>query len=111
MAINTGSTRSGAPEGKAKYVARGDDPLAQNTGSRIAVDPADRQPKGDHNRRLALFADPEAFAAEAGITAEQLRTYESTPPDGTFDIEVARRIGEALDRLETATPTDEKIMN
>lgn len=75
------------------------------------VPPTRRQPKGDHNRRLALFLEPEAFAAEAGITVEELRDYERTGPDGQFDLEVARRIGEALDRLEAVTPSDRKIIS
>jgi hypothetical protein len=75
------------------------------------VDPADRQPKGDHNRRLALFIEPADFAMEAGITEEQLRDYERTPPDGKFDLEVARRVGLALQRLEQATPPAQKIIS
>jgi hypothetical protein len=73
--------------------------------------PAERQPKGDHNRRLALFLDPAVFAAEAGVTEEQLRDYERTPPDGTFDLEVARRVGEALDRLEAVTPASQRVIS
>jgi hypothetical protein len=74
-------------------------------------DPASRQPKGDHNRRLALFLEPGAFAAEAGITEEQLRDYERTPPDGKFDIDVARRVGEALERLEQNTPVSDRVVS
>jgi hypothetical protein len=73
--------------------------------------PAERQPKGDHNRRLALFLDPAAFAAEAGVTEEALRDYERTPPDGAFDLEIARRVGEALDRLEAATPPSQRVIS
>jgi hypothetical protein len=51
------------------------------------------------------------FAAEAGITEEELRDYERTGPDGEFDLEVARRVGEALDRLEAATPPSERIVS
>jgi hypothetical protein len=73
------------------------------------VVPSQRQPKGDHNRRLAMFLEPEEFAAEAGVTVDELREYEHTGPDGRFDLEVARRVGEALDRLEAVTPSDRKI--
>ena len=66
------------------------------------IDPAERQPKGDHNRRIALGFDIEAFAAEAGVTTEQLHDYETTAPDHDFDAGVARLVGIALDRLESA---------
>lgn len=69
--------------------------------------PTERQPKGDHNRRLVLGIDPDAFAAEAGVTTEQLREYERTSPDHRFDPEVARRVGETLDRLEAVLPNFE----
>jgi hypothetical protein len=69
--------------------------------------PTERQPKGDHNRRLVLGIDPDAFAAEAGVTTEQLRDYERTSPDHRFDAEVARRVGETLDRLEGVLPNFE----
>ena len=65
---------------------------------------ADNQPKGGHNRRLALGIDPDDFAAEAGITTEQLRDYERTSPDHDFDREVARRVTATLDRLERTHP-------
>ena len=77
----------------------------------IPDDPSQRQPKGDHNRRLALFLEPEVLAAEAGITEEALRDYERTPPDGKFDVDVGRRVGEALERFEAATPTTEKVIS
>lgn len=65
---------------------------------------ADNQPKGGHNRRLSLGIDPDDFAAEAGITTEQLRDYERTAPDHDFDREVARRVTATLDRLERTHP-------
>lgn len=71
----------------------------------------DRQPKGDHNRRLALGLDVDAFAAEAGVTADELRAYEQTWPDHEFDIEVARRVGGALRRLEADPPPSQKVSN
>jgi hypothetical protein len=64
------------------------------------ANPAERSPKGDHNRRLALAIDPDVFAAQAGITVEALREYEQTPPDGNFDPVVAQRVGEALEMME-----------
>lgn len=64
------------------------------------ANPADRFPKGDHNRRLALDIDAEAFAAEAGVTVDELNAYEFTAPDEGFDISVAERVGAALERLE-----------
>ena len=70
-------------------------------------DPKTRQPKGDHNRRVAMALDPDQFAREAGITTEQLRDYERTSPDHRFDAEVAERVGEALDRLEEKLPNFE----
>ena len=69
--------------------------------------PSERQPKGDHNRRLSLGLDPEQFAAEAGIGVEELREYESTAPDHTFSPIIAERVGLALDRLEQVLPNSE----
>lgn len=76
-------------------------------------DPAvrDRQPKGDHNRRLALGMDVDEFALAAGITADELRKYEGTWPDHEFDLEVAARIGAALDRLEENPPPSQTVSN
>lgn len=74
------------------------------------IDPSRRQPKGDHNRRLALGLDPETFAAEAGVTTEDLRQYELTSPDQDFDLEVARRVGFALERLEANPPPTQKVV-
>jgi hypothetical protein len=74
-------------------------------------DPNARQPKGDHNRRLSLGLDPDQFAAEAGITAEQLREYERTSPDHKFDAAVAERVGLALERLEAVMPNSQRGKN
>jgi hypothetical protein len=70
-----------------------------------------REPKGDHNRRLSLGMEPEQFAAAAGITVEQLRAYELTGPDQEYDLEVADRIGWALERLEANPPSSQKVIN
>jgi len=67
----------------------------------------ERQPKGDHNRRLSLGLDPDQFAAEAGISTEQLRDYERTGPDHRFDAAVAARVGAALKRLEARLPNSQ----
>ncbi|HWV21038.1 MAG TPA: hypothetical protein VN036_08425 [Devosia sp.] len=75
------------------------------------VPPAMREPKGDHNRRLSLGMEPEAFAAVAGITPEQLRAYELTSPDQDFDLDVADRVGWALERLEARPPGSQKVRN
>lgn len=74
-------------------------------------DPARREPKGDHNRRIALGMDAELFAAEAGVTVEELRAYEMTGPDQNFDLAVAQRVGEALDRFEADPPDTQKVIN
>ena len=66
------------------------------------IDPTERQPKGDHNRRIALGFDINQFAVEAGVTTEQLHAYETTAPDHDFDPEVAHHVGVALERLESA---------
>jgi len=76
----------------------------------IPIDPSQRQPKGDHNRRLALGLDPEVFAREAGVTLEELRQYELTSPDQDFDLDVATRVGEALERLEANPPPTQKVV-
>lgn len=77
----------------------------------MPVDPADRQPKGDHNRRLSLGIDINDFAVHAGLTPEQVREYEKTSPDHEFDREVARRYGEALERLEANPPSSQSVQN
>ncbi|WP_127142854.1 hypothetical protein [Pelagibacterium montanilacus] len=75
------------------------------------VDPADRQPKGDHNRRLSLGMEVDDFAAEAGLTPEEVYNYEMTSVDYEFDLEVARKYGEALDRLEAHPPATQRVRN
>ena len=75
------------------------------------VHPAMREPKGDHNRRLSLGMSPEAFAIEAGVTVDELRAYELTSPDGSFDETVAARVGAALDRLEANPPPTQAVRN
>jgi hypothetical protein len=72
---------------------------------------SDRQPKGDHNRRLALGMDVDEFALEAGVTADELREYEQTWPDHEFSLEVAARVGAALHRLEANPPATQKVSN
>ncbi len=71
------------------------------------ADPTERQPKGDHNRRLSLGLDPEQFAAAAGISVDELREYENTSPDHQFSPMIAERVGEALERLEAVLPNSE----
>lgn len=73
--------------------------------------PQQREPKGDHNRRLALGLDLDQFAMEAGVTAKQLKDYEMTLPDDDFDLDVAQRVGAALDRLEASPPPTQKVRN
>lgn len=75
------------------------------------VPPTMREPKGDHNRRLSLGMEPEDFAAVAEITLEQLRAYELTGPDQEFDLEIADRVGWALERLEANPPSSQKVRN
>ncbi len=74
-------------------------------------DPNDREPKGDHNRRLSLGIDLDDFATEAGVTVEQLKSYEMTLPDEKFDLDVAQRVGAALERLEATPPPTQKVRN
>ena len=76
-----------------------------------AQDPTTRQPKGDHNRRLALGMDIEVFAATAGLSSEQVHDYEMTSPDHTFDAAVAERYGIALERLEANPPASQIVEN
>ncbi|MET3925444.1 hypothetical protein [Devosia sp. 2618] len=70
-------------------------------------DPSRRQPKGDHNRRISLGVDPDHFAAEAGITVDELHEYETSAPDHGFDVYVAERVGETLQRLEAVLPNSQ----
>ena len=73
--------------------------------------PQQREPKGDHNRRLALGLDLDQFALAAGVTAKQLKDYEMTLPDDDFDPDVASKVGAALDRLEASPPPTQKVRN
>lgn len=66
------------------------------------TDPNERSPKGDHNRRLSLGIEAAEFAATAGVTPDELRAYEFTNPDGSYDLGTAERVGQALERLEAA---------
>ena len=77
----------------------------------IPADPTRREPKGDHNRRLSLGLDLDAFAAEASVTALDLKSYEMTLPDEEFDLNVAQRVGAALERLEASPPASQKVRN
>jgi len=74
-------------------------------------DPREREPKGDHNRRLALGLDLDQFAAEAGVSPEQLKKYEMSLPDDNYDLDVAQKVGAALERLEAAPPPSQKVQN
>ena len=64
------------------------------------ANPQERSPKGDHNRRLSLGLDSDEFAATAGVSTDALRAYEFADVDGTYDLDVAERVGLALERLE-----------
>jgi len=56
--------------------------------------------------------DLDAFAAEAGIGADELKEYEMTLPDtGGFDLDVARRVGATLERLEACPPATQRVIN
>jgi hypothetical protein len=72
---------------------------------------AHREPKGDHNRRLALGLDRGRFAAEAGVSAEDLKDNAESLPGDDFDLGVARHVGLALERLEASPPTSQKVRN
>jgi hypothetical protein len=62
------------------------------------TDPYQRSPKGDHNRRLSLGLDADAFAAAAGISVDELKHYEFA--EEVSDPVLAERVGDALERLE-----------
>jgi hypothetical protein len=88
----------------------------RNAANGMRQHPADpeaarREPKGDHNRRLALGLDRDRFAAEAGVPAEDLKDYEESLPGDDFDLAIAQRVGLALDRLEAAPPASQKVQN
>jgi hypothetical protein len=65
-------------------------------------DPRHRVPRGDKNRRIEMGVDRDVMAATVGITTEQLHDYEFTQPDKHFDLDIARRVGAALERLEAS---------
>lgn len=66
------------------------------------ANPTERSPKGDHNRRLSLGIEADAFAVAAGVSSEELRHYEFANVDDTPDPVVAERVGRALERLEAS---------
>jgi hypothetical protein len=70
-----------------------------------------RQLIGDQNRRLSLGVDIEQFAAEAGVSPDALRGYELTPAGSAFDLQIAKRVGAALERLEANPPPTQKATN
>ena len=47
--------------------------------------PTQREPKGDHNRRLSLGLDLDELALEAGVSPKELKDYEMTLPDQEID--------------------------
>ena len=67
------------------------------------ANPAERSPKGDHNRRLSLGLDADDFAAQAGITSQELHDYESTGPDHEFRADIAEAVGRTLEFAEART--------
>lgn len=67
-------------------------------------------PSRDQMRRVSLGIEPEAFAAEAGISVAELGDYERRTHGEDFDIEVARLIGIALDRLEQSPPAQSDVL-
>lgn len=85
--------------------------LVGENGASVLRSAERRSPKGDHNRRIALGMDVEAFALKAGIAPDALRDYEMTGPDHDFDVAVAQQVGEALERLETNPPTTQKVIS
>lgn len=103
----SGELPPGTPQHSDRSVAESDSANAPHAD----VATSDRQPKGDHNRRLALGMDIDAFAAEAGVTTDELRGYEGTWPDHEFDPRVAARVGQALQRLEADPPPSQKVSN
>ena len=75
------------------------------------VPPTMREPMADHNRRLSLGMEPEDFAREAGVTVQELKAYEMSTHDLGFDLDVANRVGAALDRLEVNPPPSQLVRN
>ena len=49
---------------------------------------------------LVMVDAVEELAFHAGVSVDELRDYEFTPPDGKFDLTVADRVGTALEKLE-----------
>ena len=64
------------------------------------ANPQERSPKGDHNRRLSLGIEADDFAAQAGITVQELHDYESTGPDHEFRADIADAVGTTLEYAE-----------
>ncbi len=64
-------------------------------------DPRNRLPRADKNRRLSLGVTREEMAAAVGVTIERLHDYEHTQGERHFSFALARRVGIALEELET----------
>jgi cytochrome oxidase assembly protein ShyY1 len=69
------------------------------------------QPKGDHNRRIALDLGVAEFAQAAGLTPNQVQEYEMTSIDHEYDEGVAQRYGAALERLEANPVVPRRVIN
>jgi transcriptional regulator with XRE-family HTH domain len=70
----------------------------------MSVPDTERSPKGDHNRRIALGMSVAEFASVAGVSEDELREYEATGPDHAYDLAIAHRVGNILDRAEEGEP-------
>lgn len=69
------------------------------------------QPKGDHNRRIALDLGIDEFAQLAGLTPDEVQNYEMTTIDHEYDAQVAERYAAALQRLEADPVVPRRVIS
>ena len=66
----------------------------------------DRTPSGDRDRRERLGISVDDLAAQAGISTQELTSYEHAKSADDVNMSIAYKIGDALDALEAAEPED-----
>jgi ribosome-binding protein aMBF1 (putative translation factor) len=66
----------------------------------------DRTPAGDRDRRERLGISVDDLAAQAGITPQELTTYEQAKSAEDAIPSISGKVSDALDALEAAEPED-----
>jgi len=67
----------------------------------------DRSPAMDRDRRERLGVSVDDLASQAGITPQELSTYEQAKSEADGDLTIAMKVSDALDALEAETDEPE----